>query len=181
MSPFEYLQYTNPTSLHTKSYLNVGQLSWPCTNIGAYSLIKNMVSAHRCYYSYIYLVLKLHLTLFEGNWEADAAPGENEMDTPARGCNARGQALFLVFRRRKQDMLVWKCAAADTFTVSPMPEGASLLGGRGIQDQLYSTKTSLLQVDTMEDNYTSVSVAQWTRQKLKLFQLPLLFGLEDQA
>lgn len=77
-------------------------------------------------------------------------------------------------------MLAWKCTAADTFTMSLMTEGASLLEGRGIQDQLYATKASLLPVDTMEDNETSVSVVQWTRQKLKLFQLPLLFQLEDQ-
>lgn len=49
-------------------------------------------------------------------------------------------------------MLAWKCAAADTSTMSLMTKGTSLLEGRGIQDQLYATKASLLPVDTMEDN-----------------------------
>lgn len=44
----------------------------------------------------------------------------------------------------------------------------------GIKDQSISKNLSV------EGNWTSVSVAQWTRQKLKLFQLLLLFRLKDQ-
>lgn len=91
----------------------------------------------------------------------------------SRGLNSRGLALFLDFWKRKQDVLVQKWTA-DTLSISPMSVH-SLWEREALKISLSYKNVSV------EGNWTSVSVAQGTRQKLKLFQLLLLFRLKDQA
>lgn len=67
------------------------------------------------------------------------------------------------FPKKEARHIVQKCTVVDTFSKSLMPGAAFPLGERGIEDQLYPTKTFMLSVGTIEGNQIPVSVAQWTR------------------
>lgn len=104
--------------------------------------------------------------------QADASRSTERTKYHSRGLHSRGLDLFLNFWSRKQDVLVQKCTAADTVSISLMSMHSLWEKGALKISQSYKNLS-------VEGN--SVSVAQWTRPNLKLFQLLLLFRLKDQA